>query len=150
VKDPLFFPNLFNVASSYEHECGLCLNLGTNLAPLSWEDKVREIRKRLWGAGFNQSIEATDSLSCWSTMRRIDPRVANLGTWEEETKKDPFFPLTVPWQPGGKTVGEVMEEMLAALVPASLPASAAELAAILNLCLPKPGRRRTGLFSLRG
>jgi hypothetical protein len=46
--DPLYFPNLYNVAAGYGQQCWLCLaNLKKNLVPLPWEEKVREVRAHL-------------------------------------------------------------------------------------------------------
>jgi len=139
--DPLFLPNLYNVAKGYGQLCWLCLaNLSKNLSPLSWEEKVKEIRQHLWATGFNQSSEIHEGNSYWQTMRRIDRRLSSLPAWEEASKKDPFFPLTVCWQPAGKTVGEVTDEMLSAVAP-RLPMSAEGLSQLLNLCPTKNGTR---------
>jgi len=141
--DPLFFPNLYNVAKGYRQQCWLCLaNLRKNLAPLAWEEKVREIRTHLWGAGFNQSSEVHEGNSYWQTMRSVDPRLSSLTMWEAESKKDSFFPLTVKWQPVGKTVGEVVNEMLSMVAPSPLSPSVEGLSQLLTLCSTKNGTRR--------
>jgi hypothetical protein len=149
LSDPLCYPNLYNVASGYGQACWLCLaNLKKDLSPLSWEEKVREIRKHLWGAGFNQSSEMHEGNSYWQTMRRIDPRVASLAAWEEESKRDPFFTLQVKWQSLGKTVGEVIAEMLRGVAPAPAPASASDLVQFVNLC-PTSGSPGKWPFSFK-
>ncbi len=73
-------------------------------------------------------------------MRDIDTRVGSLAAWAKETEKDPFFPLTVQWRTAGKSVGEVMEELLAKVAPPRLPAmvSVDDLIPLLNRCSPKP------------
>ena len=137
VADPLFLPNLYNVAEGYGQKCWLCLvNLKKSLAKLSWDEKVREIRNQLWSAGFNQSSEVNEGMSYWQAMRRIDldPRLRSLDEWEEESGRNPLFPLTVDWKPLGKTVGEVMEETLSAVAPARSLTSAQELVHVFNLC----------------
>lgn len=147
--EPLSLPNLYNVAEAYGLKAWLCLaSLRKNLAPLSWEEKVREIRKHLWGAAFNRSSEVHEGNSYWQTMRNIDRRVRSLDGWEEESKKAPFFPLEVKWPPAGKTVGQVMDEMLSALSPLQFPSSAFELAQLLNLP-SRNGRRMSWLFPFR-
>jgi hypothetical protein len=148
--DPLFFPNLYNVAKGYGQQCWLCLvNLRKNLAPLPWGEKVREIRRHLWGAGFNQSSEAHEGMSYWQAMRQVDARLSSLAAWEEASRRDPLFPLTVPWQPVGQTVGDVMEEMLSAVAPARPPASVPELVHLLNLCTARSSRRTIWPFPLK-
>ncbi len=149
--DPLFFPNLYNVAKGYRQLCWLCLvNMKKNLSALSWEEKVREIRTHLWGAGFNQSSEVHEGMSYWQAMRHVDPRLRSLAVWEEESKKAPFFPLTVKWQPVGKTVGEVVDEMLSAVAPPPVPPSVEGLSQLLNLCPTKNGTRRKWLLPFHG
>jgi hypothetical protein len=150
LSDPLCYPNLYNVAKGYGQDCWLCLaNLKQDLAPLAWEEKVREIRKHLWGAGFNQSSEMHEGNSYWQTVRRLDPRLASLTAWEAASQQDPFFPLQVKWQPLGKTVGEVMDEMLREVAPATSPTAASELMPLLHL-RPKSGATRKWPFLLKG
>jgi hypothetical protein len=142
---PLLYPNLYNVVAAYGQACWLCLaKLPNNLASLSWEEKVQEIRAHLWGAGFNRSAEVNEGASYWQIMQGIDPRVASLAAWEQESKKDPFFALNVEWRPVGKTVGRVVIEMLNAIAPAPSLSCAAELAALLSLCPPCPADGKTG------
>jgi hypothetical protein len=142
LSDPLLYPNLYNVANGYGQVCWLCLaNLKQDLSRLSWEEKVREVRKHVWGAGFNQSSEMHEGMSYWQTMRRVDQRVASLSAWEEASKRDPFFTLQVKWRPVGMSVGDVIEQMLSAVAPARGLTSATELAQLLNLC-PNNGNRK--------
>jgi hypothetical protein len=84
-------------------------------------------------------------MSYWQTMRRIDSRVSSLTAWEKESKKDPFFPLSVKWQPLGKTVGDVIEETLRGVARATPPTSASELAQLISLA-PGRGSSRKWLF----
>jgi hypothetical protein len=147
--DQLFLPNLYNVARGYGQPCWICLaNLTKSLSTLPWEDKVREIRAHLWGAGFNRSSEEHEGMSYWQAMRQVDPRLKNLAVWEEASKKDPFFPLTVKWQSAGTTVGEVVEEALSATAPASLSTSAEGLSRLLTLCRQN-GSHKKWQLSLR-
>jgi hypothetical protein len=145
LQDPLYFPNLYNVASAYRQACWLCLTgLKDNLTGLLWEEKLRAVRKHFWGAAFNASSEIHEGMSYWRAMRGVDPRVASLDAWEAATKQDPFFPLTVLWRPAGKTVGQVLIEMLNAIAPHRPPSSAAELGALLPLCPRCPTDGKTG------
>jgi hypothetical protein len=131
LSDPLLFTNLYNVADGYGQASWLCLaNMTRNLSLVGWEEKVREIRRHLWGAGFNRSSEVHEGNSYWGRMR-VDPRVKTLAAWEESTLAGPSFPLSVEWKPAGLTVGQVVEQMLSALAPYRLPATAAELVTLL-------------------
>jgi hypothetical protein len=143
--DSLLYPNLYNVAAAYGQDCWLCLvNLKKDLTRMKWENRVREIRKHLWGAGFNQSSEHHEGMSYWGQMK-VDPRVESLDRWEAESRKDPFFPLKVQWKPVGKTVGDVAERMLAALAPARFPATVEELAGLLQGIKPSPSSKLSKL-----
>jgi hypothetical protein len=118
LSDPLYLPNLYNVAVGYGQQCWLCLaNLKTDLRPLSWNEKVREIRRHLWGAGFNRSSEVHEGMSYWTKMRSIDRRFETLEKWEQASREDAFFPLGIAWKPAGRTVGDVVEEMIAWVAP---------------------------------
>lgn len=139
--DMLCFPNLLNVASAYGQLCWLCLaNLGNNLAGQPWSDKVGLIWKHLFGAGFNGSSEVHEGMSYWSATRNIDPRFASIEAWEEASKKEPLFPLRVPWRPIGRSVGAVVEETMSLLAPPGLPSTTAELVQVLGLAAARSGR----------
>jgi hypothetical protein len=84
---------------------------------LSWNEKVREIRRHLWGAGFNRSSEVHEGMSYWTKMRSIDRRFETLEKWEQASQEDAFFPLGIAWKPAGRTVGDVVEEMMAWVGP---------------------------------
>ena len=141
--DTLALPNLFNVANGYGQQCWLCLaNLKKDLAPLSWSEKIRAIRKHIWGAGFNQSSEVHEGNSYWQTMRGVDGRVASLDAWENASREDPFFPLKVEWKPAGTTIGEVIESMLAMAAPVQPVTSAEHLVPLITLSRNRPFLRR--------
>ena len=134
--DELLFPNLYNVAKAYKQTCWLCLaNMRKDLAPLSWENKVREIRSELWAASFNRSSEMHEGMSYWQAKTQVaaDPRVASLAAWEEASREEPTFPLSVERRATGQAVGQTMEGMLSMVSPASSPSSVAELVQLLNL-----------------
>ena len=131
--DALFLPNLFNVANAYGQPCWLCLaNLKKKLTRFSWNEKVRTIWTHVFGASFNRSSEVHEGMSYWGAMRGIDPRVASLSAWEEASKSDPFFTLRVPWQPLGKDIGRIMEEMLSAIAPPQFPDTVTGLVQVLS------------------
>jgi hypothetical protein len=132
--DTLLLPNLYNVAEAYGLKCWLCLaNLKTDLRPLSWNEKVRALRKHLWGGAWNQSSELHEGNSYWGAMRGVDPRLKSLDAWEQATRESPLFPLKVQWQPLGRSIGEIIEEMLARIAPPAPPVTVTHLANVLNL-----------------
>jgi hypothetical protein len=150
LSDALFLPNLYNVADGYGLKCWLCLaGLGTDLDPLTWNDKVRELRKHLWGAAFNRSSEMHEGMSYWTAMRGVDPRFDTIDAWERASRDDAFFPLGVSWKPSGMTLGDAIGNMLSRLSPPP-PTTAAQLAHILSLVPRAPAPRRTLLSRLAG
>jgi hypothetical protein len=113
ISDPLLLPNLFNVAAGHGQLCWLCLaNLQVDLKPLPWNDKLREIHRHVWGAGFNRSSEIHEGMSYWSAMRNVDRRFDTIDTWAQASREDRYFPLKVCWKPSGKTVGDVIEQSI--------------------------------------
>jgi hypothetical protein len=144
--DPLCYPNLYNCGPKPDQISKLCLlGLATDLAALPWDEKIREIRRHFWSAAFNQSVEMSGNRSFWPAMRYLDPRVSSIARWARATRQDPLFALTVPWQPTGQSVGDVMTAMMTALSSPPRPlASADDLAAIVAQCPPSRQGRKPG------
>jgi hypothetical protein len=138
--DPLFLPNLYNVADGHGQTCWLCLNLHRDLTKLSWAERVAEIRNHLWGAAFNQSSEIHERMSYWQVMRKIDPRLKTLAAWEAASADDPFFPLRVAWRPRGATVGQVIDTMLQGVKSPRVPRTLNDLVQLLSLLAVRRGR----------
>jgi hypothetical protein len=136
--EELLLPNLYNVAEGYGLRCWLCLAALSGLSPLAWPAKVDRIIEHVFWASFNQSSEVNEGNSYWGRMQGIDPRVASLDAWEEASRADRRFPLSVAWQPAGTTASAELERMLDAVVQARPLRSAADLAALLAT---RPGRR---------
>jgi hypothetical protein len=132
--DELLLPNLYNVARTDQQPCWLCLvKLRNRLRRLPWQQKVAEIRKHMWGAGFNRSSEVHEGNSYWTAAAKTDQRVATLDRWETESANDPFFALKVPWHAAGLTIGGVVDGMLTQVQPGRCPATVSELAALVGL-----------------
>ena len=150
LNDPLFFPNLYNCARTppgrgHLMESWLCLaNLKTDLGRLTWEERTREIHHHVWGASFNRSSEIHEGNSLWQTMKP-DARVSTVERWVEESRKDPYFVLSVPWRPFGKTVGQAAEEMLSMVAPCH---SMTDAASLVSSMLNRPSRRRNQLMEM--
>jgi hypothetical protein len=139
--DPLLYPNLLNVADAYGQKCWLCLaQLQTDLRPLSWHERVREIRRHLWETGFNLSAEVHEGASQWTAARPDDRRLATVDAWEQASLQDPFFPLTVAWKPTGKTVGGIIDSMVASLGAPPIT-TVAQLAQLMHLIHARAFRR---------
>ena len=142
IGDELLLPNLLNVARAYDQTCWLCLaNLNQNMAQMSWDERVRRLWTHLFQAGFNASSEHHEGNSYWQTMRSVDRRVASVAEWEQESARNPLFPLAVEWRASGKTVEAVMEESMNRVWPMRPPGSAADLLPFFNAPAKSKPRR---------
>lgn len=117
--DRLFIPNLYNVADREDMPCWLCLKKLDGITTAhSWSEKVEAIRRHFWGATFNRSATLDRHRSYWWKMKGLDRRIRSLDRWQAASKKNPLFPLDVPWTPLRHTLGETMDVMLNKMVGA--------------------------------
>lgn len=136
--DELLLPNLLNVARAYGMDAWLCLqHLRNRLGPLPFNEKINEIWRHVLNSGWNGSSERHEGMSYFGEMRGLDKRIASIEEWERASAADPYFPLSVAWQPAGKTVGQVMGEMLDMMGPPFAPATAEALMPLMG-----PRRKR--------
>ena len=112
--DPLLFPALLNISkfpasvAANQPLAWICTQ-HTNLRALAREPDLNgRIRKSLLAlkstmleAGFNYSSEHHELTSYWSLSAKRIPEVADLDRWEERSRRDPLFVLSVPWLPAG-------------------------------------------------
>lgn len=57
--------------------------------------KIDDFQAQFWGSPFN-----ADLCDGWYRMMEIDERYRTLATWQEATRADPTFPLSVTFAPG--------------------------------------------------
>ncbi|MFQ5881185.1 MAG: hypothetical protein ACE5I9_01750 [Candidatus Methylomirabilales bacterium] len=109
--DSLLMPNLWNVQADPEKPsaCRACLR---GRPEDLWErppvQQVTVLLDFFWGTGFNTDIAG----NCFERARVLDPRIATLEAWEAASEADPFFPLALPWEQLGLTIGEVMDRLV--------------------------------------
>ncbi len=105
--DPLFFSNLWNVqaAESPLARCRACLRGRPEGLERSVGEQTAGLIEYFWTTGFNRDIED----NCFDRARVRDPRIAALEAWEAATRADPLFPLGVPWEPVGLTLGQALD-----------------------------------------
>jgi hypothetical protein len=116
--DPLCYTNLLNVADGYDQESWVCLvELRHALGELSWTERIRRVTDHFWHAAFTRSSEVHEGNSHWRDRRGVDPRVADLDSWERATRENPYFALDVPWQPTPRSLGVTLREMLEVAAP---------------------------------
>jgi hypothetical protein len=68
-------------------------------------EQAASLIEYFWTTGFNRDIED----NCFDRARGRDPRIATLDAWEAATRTDPLFPLGVPWEPVGLTLGQALD-----------------------------------------
>jgi hypothetical protein len=83
---------------------------GRRTLDASLRDGLGALLRHLLESGFNRSSEHHEGASGFgaSVEAAIDPRIANVESWEKATADNPLFVLEVPWLPTGKTLGEVV------------------------------------------
>ncbi len=105
--DPLCFPNLWNVqaAESPLARCRACLRGRPEGLERAVGEQAEDLIEYFWGTGFNLDIED----NCFDRAHGRDPRIATLEAWEAATRADPLFPLSVPWEPVGLSLGQALD-----------------------------------------
>lgn len=128
----LLLPKLYNVVPRPGLPCWLCLDFALALEEHGWPGWVARLSDSVFSSPYNRSGEAHEGSSYWTLQPRLDPRLETAESWAEATKKDPLFPLSVPWMQAGTTAQDELLRMLdrASGSPAA-PRSAFELAQLL-------------------
>jgi hypothetical protein len=105
--DAMYFPNLWNVqaAESPLARCRACLRGRPEGLERSVGEQAASLIEYFWATGFNQDIED----NCFDRAKGRDPRIATLDAWEAATRADSLFPLTLPWEPVGLTLGTALD-----------------------------------------
>ena len=78
-------------------------------------EAFKELMRTLLDSGFNRSSEQHEGASWWGVTQRkkVDPRINDIDTWQENTKKDPLFVLEIPWIETGYTAEGIVERIFA-------------------------------------
>lgn len=131
----LFFPNLLNV-STHAYHCisWFCTQyVASQLTHCTVTDALDAIVQHLVSGSFNYSSEHAEGQSGFTLYREldIDPRVGHVALWEEASRLDPHWVLSVPWKSANVTVGKLIDDELRHLKAGGLPATAAALGNIL-------------------
>ena len=127
--DELLLPCLYNVADKSPMKCWLCMQL-PDVAGMPLTRQVTAIADAFWGSAWNKSYERGGIASYWQS-RPADPRLADVGRWEEESRRDAFFPLSVEWKRSGLTVADVVGSGLHEIAPERSISNTEQLLALL-------------------
>lgn len=108
--DPLYLSNLWNVSAADTPlaRCRACLQGRPPFDELTLAGQMQSVIEFFWGTGFNTAIDD----SCFQRAARRDSRVATLEAWEMASRRDPFFPLEVAWEPTGMGLAQTAEGLM--------------------------------------
>lgn len=106
-EDALHLSNLWNVqaAESPLARCRACLRGRPEGLSRPVGEQAAGLIEFFWATGFNRDIED----NCFDRARGRDARIATLEAWEAATRTDPLFPLSVPWEPLGLSLGQALD-----------------------------------------
>jgi len=89
--------------------CRACLQGRPPFDELALTAKVQSVIEFFWGTGFNTAIDE----SCFQRAAKRDSRIGTLEAWEMASRRDPFFPLEVDWEPVGMGLRETADGLMA-------------------------------------
>ena len=72
---------------------------------------VEALRRCLFEQSFNRSSDVHEFSSWYAESRTVDERIASVTRWHEETIRDRFMGLDVPWLKVDATLKEVVDRM---------------------------------------
>lgn len=72
---------------------------------------LEALNECLFETGFNYSSDHHERSSWYTESKSVDKRIATIDSWQEETCKDGFFAMEVPWLDTGMTVKQVVQRM---------------------------------------
>ena len=72
---------------------------------------VEALRRCLFEQSFNLSSDHNEYSSWWSESRAVDQRVGTVDRWQEETAKDRFMGLDVPWLDTNENLKSIVDRI---------------------------------------
>lgn len=146
--DPLHYPALLNVTKFFgpsdpEYQpafarkplswlCTQHLAITPDMRSRRLETRLRagyrQVLALLAGQSFNRSSEHHPgdgeqmSWYTWSVRQGVDPRIADIATWEEASRRDPLWVLEANWLPVGSSLAEVIDRLFTACLGLKPPA----------------------------
>jgi hypothetical protein len=137
-ENELYRPNLLNVSDvpgPAGKKTWLCIQY-VDVRGRDWYEKVRAVGNDVMFGVFNRSSERHEGHSYYgdSVKDPCDPRVGNVVEWAKATKQDPYFTLSLPWQPADMTVRDIVSELLGRGSRSREFKTQADLIAVASLC----------------
>jgi hypothetical protein len=152
--DSLLYPALLNCSKFSSPDghplawiCTQHLNTRTTMRMSNENDRMRAEFKLLMAclldSGFNFSSEHHEGTSWFTESTGVDPRIATVERWQEESEKNAFFALDVPWIQVGMSVAQAAERIASNLKASDNRVATASDIARLVTNRRRPTRRRS-------
>ncbi len=112
--DSLGYPALLNISAIKTKErtrSWICTQHLRNTAEMDWTTQLGNLITHTWDGAFNLSSERHEGASGYGESQGVHPDLHPVERWEEASRKDDAFALSVPWKPARFTVGELMNCM---------------------------------------
>ncbi len=112
--DLLCYPALLNVSiikTPKRLRSWICTQHLHNTPSMDWTAQLGNLVTHTWDGAFNRSSERHEGLSSWGFSQGIHPDLHPVERWEQASKQDDAFALSLPWKPA-LTVGELMDCLL--------------------------------------
>jgi hypothetical protein len=114
-RDTLCFPALLNVSAIKMPErtrSWICTQHLQNTPEMDWTTQLGNLISHTWDGAFNRSSERHEGASFYGVSQGAHPDLHPVERWQEASRQNDAFGLTVSWKPAKHTVGELMECML--------------------------------------
>jgi len=76
-----------------------------------WCRQLQMLLDHNWNGAFNRSSERHEGLSSYGYSQGIHPDLHPVSRWEEASRANDAFALTVPWKPAPMCLRELIDEM---------------------------------------
>jgi hypothetical protein len=113
--DSLCFPALLNVSAiktKTRTRAWICTQHLKNKPDMDWTAQLGNLITHTWDGGFNRSSERHEGASFYGESKGIHKDLHPVERWQEASKKNDAFALSVPWKSCPMKVGELMDAML--------------------------------------
>lgn len=114
-QDKLGYPALLNVSKidiENRSRAWICTQHLNCPPKSSWTSQVSALLDHTWNGTFNRSSEMHEGASWYSESADVHEDLHPIPKWEEASKQNDAFALSVPWKPVKLNVGQLIDAML--------------------------------------
>lgn len=112
--DKLGYPAVLNISritGTKRYRAWICTQYLHCPAGADWTRQLQALIEHTWNGAFNLSSEMHEGASWFGESKDLAPAINPVEKWEEATRTNDRFALTVPWKPVPLTAGELMDSM---------------------------------------